>query len=108
MEAKFKHKADGGDAKAQFKLGKAFEFGEFGLEIDKKIALMWYRKAADGGNASAHFKLGLASDYGELGFEIDKKMALEWYRKWALRTSDQEQQRCLPILRRLLAEPDNE
>jgi TPR repeat protein len=43
--------ADGGDTRAQYRLGQAYEDGKPGLEIDKDQAFEFYRKAADGGNA---------------------------------------------------------
>ena len=69
--------ADGGNAKAQFILGTAFEFGKFGLEEGKDQAFELYRKAADGGCSEAQHRLGEAYEIGEFGLEVDKDQASE-------------------------------
>jgi TPR repeat protein len=69
-------KAEGGDAKAQFDLGKMY------VPKDYKEAVKWWRKAADQGHELAQFDLGNAYDNGR-GVLKDDKEALKWYRKAA-------------------------
>ena len=45
--------AEGGDGYAQWRLGKAYKYGELGLAIDLQVADMWDREA----DASAQWEL---------------------------------------------------
>ena len=69
----FKQAAEGGDARAQFYLGEAFNKGR-GVIQDYADAVIWYRKAADQNNADAQETLctmyffgqgAVTQDYGE-------------------------------------------
>ena len=48
----FRKAAEGGDAKAQYELARAYATGE-GVRRDSTEALRWYRKAAEQGDADA-------------------------------------------------------
>ena len=61
--------AEKGDAEAQEKLGRFYEFGK-GTEEDVEQAIKWYEKAADQGNAKAQEALGYCYFYGN-GIEED-------------------------------------
>ena len=63
----FKKAAEGGNIfsrDAQFRLGKANEFGELTLAIDLEAARIWYQEAAEGGYDKAQCRLGFAYVYG--------------------------------------------
>jgi TPR repeat protein len=79
--------ADGGDASAQFSLGKAYEDGNGVLQNDES-AVEWYRKAADQGNADAENRLGVMYRLGR-GMSPDKEEAVRWYRKAAKQGNSQ-------------------
>ena len=66
-----------GDAKAQFYLGKMYDFGE-GTKKDLKKAIYWYRQGASQGNPKAMYNLAYLYAYGE-GVEKDLKKAVELY-----------------------------
>jgi len=69
--------AEAGDAKAQFRLGAAYDFG-LGVRSSGKDAWKWYRMAAEAGNADAQNSLGR-------GYQAENnyKQALIWFRKSA-------------------------
>jgi TPR repeat protein len=73
--------AEGGDAKAQFKLASRYEDGR-GVDHDMKLAMEWYRKSAEGGNRTAQGYLGVIYDKGR-GVKQDEAEAARWYRKAA-------------------------
>ena len=56
----FKKAAGGGYGYAQWRFGKACEFGDLGLLTDEVAALKWYRQAAEGGDGDAQWRLGRA------------------------------------------------
>ena len=70
-------KAQQGDAWAQERVGKAYEFGQ-GIEQDYTKAVSWYRKAAEQGRPSAQSKLGRMFENGR-GVPRDLQEALKWY-----------------------------
>ena len=74
-------KADQGDARAQWRLGKCYAEGA-GIPEDKTEAANWYRKAAEQGYARAQFNLGNCYREGA-GVPEDKAEAANWYRKAA-------------------------
>ena len=58
----YRQAAEGGNGDAQFRLGKAHEFGgELTLAIDLEAARTWYQKAAEGGDLDAQCRLGFAT-----------------------------------------------
>jgi len=73
--------AERGDAEAQYRLGRMYEFGK-GVALDMVQALVWLRKSAAQGNASAQLELGVMYAMGE-GVKQDDKLAVEWFQKAA-------------------------
>jgi len=75
------HKAQGGDAKAQYELAEAYFEGN-GMAKDPKQGLVWLRKSAGQGYAGAEATLGFMY---QKGVEIapDQQEAANWYRKAA-------------------------
>ncbi len=73
--------AEGGNAKAQYRLGKIFNLGQ-GLPPDKKEAAKWFHMAAQQGLAEAQGALGYLCLVGE-GVSQNSDLALEWTRKAA-------------------------
>lgn len=74
-------RAEAGDAKAQYELGRAYEEGN-GVAQDDVRAVEWFRKSADQGNAQAQNSLGVMYSLGR-GVPRDKEEAVRWYRKAA-------------------------
>ncbi len=72
-------KAEQGDAKAQFKLGSRYEYGN-GVEQSYEKAVKWYRKAAEKKNAEAQFKLGHCYEQGK-GVSPSNEEAIRWYKR---------------------------
>jgi TPR repeat protein len=87
--------ADGGHARAQFRLGVCFSFGK-GVEKDAVAAAEWYAKAAAQGLAAAQFNLGFLNANGS-GVAQDLKAAAAWYAKAAAQ-GDADAQRNLGVL----------
>ena len=73
--------AEKGDAKAQYRLGECYYYGD-GISRDFKQAEYWYRKAADNGYARAQVRLGGCYHEGR-GVAKDDKQSVYWYRKAA-------------------------
>lgn len=63
--------AEGGDATAQFSLGKIYLYG-WGVKKDGAEAVKWFRKAAEQGNAKARDMLVYIYEHGE---GVEKNMA---------------------------------
>jgi hypothetical protein len=70
-------KAESGKAAAQFSLGKCYFSGD-GVEMDKKQAVHWFRKAAEQGNMDAQGMLGVCYANGE-NVEKNSIEALAWF-----------------------------
>ncbi len=68
--ATLKKQAAGGDAKAQFDLGYAYQVGQ-GVPIDKKNSVLWIRKSAEQGYALAEYALGTLYETGNLSESRD-------------------------------------
>jgi len=79
---KTRTEAEGGNAEAQYAIGKAYAKGE-GVTRDLKKAVDYYRKAADQGNAKAQTNLGVLYANGE-GVEKDEQVAIGLFRKAAV------------------------
>jgi len=79
---KLRKVAEGGDDRAQLRLGNAYYFGRGGVAVDYEKAFKWYKRAADAGNPSALFNLGLCYDCGN-GTGKDKFKAYECYKNAA-------------------------
>ncbi len=75
-------RAQAGEARAQFVLGLAFEFGYAGLTKDNGEALRWFRKAADQGIGLPEKWVGDFS-YAGLAGPKDFAEAMRWYRRSA-------------------------
>jgi TPR repeat protein len=73
--------AEGGDAAAQYRLGRMYFRGE-GVPKDDAEAIRWSRKAAEQGYAAAQRNLGVAYAKGQ-GVPKDEAEAVRWYRKAA-------------------------
>ena len=65
MLAEIRARADKGDAKAQYELGRAFFSGTLGVAKDKAEAVKWFRKAAEQNVADAQFSLGVCYANGQ-------------------------------------------
>ena len=79
--SKLQASAERGDAPSQFKLGRAYEYGD-GVPKSNELAVKWYRRAADQGNSNAETTLGVMYRLG-LGVSRDKEEAVRWYQKAA-------------------------
>src|SRR5436189_5945111 len=66
------------DARAQYELGRCYEFGD-GVGTDPAKAIEWYRKAAEQGLAVAQYNLGRMYLDNE-GDGADYGRALKWLR----------------------------
>jgi len=74
--------AERGDAEAQYRLGRMYEFGQ-GVPVDKAQAMTWFRKSVAQGNASAQLELGVIYATGD-GVAQDDVQAVAWFRKAAM------------------------
>ena len=74
-------KAEQGDARAQYRLGRRYYEGN-GVTKDYTKAVYWYRKAAEQGNTKAQESLGLCYASGD-GVSENRTKAVYWYRKAA-------------------------
>lgn len=74
-------RAQSGDAKAQFELGRAYEDGK-GFPQDDNLAVEWLRKAAEQGHAGAQNSLGAMYSVGR-AVARDKNEAVRWYKRAA-------------------------
>ncbi len=73
--------AEGGDAAAQYCLGKCYELGK-DTEQDFSQSIAWYRKASEQGHAEAQNALANAYAYGvQVAQDYDE--AVRWYSKAA-------------------------
>jgi uncharacterized protein len=78
QRAPLRERAAGGDAEAQFTLGKNYEAGRGGLKKDYAEAASWYRKSADPGNIYAQASLGILYHSGK-GLPRDDVQAEMWF-----------------------------
>lgn len=69
------------DLQTPIRIATSYEEGK-GVDVDKKEALAWYRKAAERGNPAAALKLAQTLERGD-GVDADPWKAAEWYRKAA-------------------------
>ena len=77
----FMKAADGGNAAAQYNLGRCYRNG-WGVASDSLESFNWFMKAAEGGNASAQYKLGLCYLDGK-GVVPDSLESFKWINKAA-------------------------
>ncbi|MEP6998155.1 MAG: tetratricopeptide repeat protein [Betaproteobacteria bacterium] len=73
--------AERGNAKAQYRLGRMYEFGQ-GVAVDKAQALVWLRRSAAQGDSEAQLELGVIYATGD-GVKQDDKMAVALFQKAA-------------------------
>src|SRR5690349_7527697 len=73
--------AEKGDAEAQYRIGRMYEFGN-GYPEDKAQGIAWVRKAADQGHVDAEQELGVVYATGD-GVAQDDAQAAAWFRKAA-------------------------
>ena len=78
----FRPLAAGGDAEAQYRLGRMYEFGR-GIAADMPQAMIWLRKSAAQENASAQTELGAIYASGFGGVPQDDAQAVAWFQKAA-------------------------
>jgi len=76
--ASLRQRAAQGDAKAQSKLGLAYEYGSGTAERDYGEAIRWYRKAAEQGDSLARHQLGRIYSEGRV-VKRDYTEAAQWY-----------------------------
>jgi hypothetical protein len=72
--------AEGGDARSQFLVGLAYEYGYGGIAKDRAEALRWHTKAAEQGVALPEAWVG-DFYYEALGVPVDFREAARWYRR---------------------------
>src|SRR5215470_13655115 len=58
-----RRRAEVGDRKAQYELGRIYVAG-LGVSQDYRLAAKWYGRAADGGLAAAQFIMGFLYEHG--------------------------------------------
>jgi TPR repeat protein len=73
-----RRRAEEGDAKAQYDLGRIYMFG-LGVSQDYQQAAKWYEHAAEQGLAAAQFMIGFLYEQGK-GVPRDYARALDYYR----------------------------
>lgn len=71
------HRANTGDAEAQFHLAQAYENGTK-VEKDLEEAARWLRMSAEQGNRTAAYNLAMLLDTGH-GVKMNKEEAQKWY-----------------------------
>lgn len=76
--ASLRQKARMGDAAAQTRLGRRYEFG-VGVAPNESEAVRWYRRAAEQGNAAGQYWLGRALAGGR-GVLRNRLEAVRWFR----------------------------
>jgi len=78
----FQPLAERGDAEAQYRLGRMYEFGR-GVLTNMPQAMSWLDKSAAQGNASAQAELGAIYASGFGGVPQDDAQAVAWFQKAA-------------------------
>ncbi|MEO8346980.1 MAG: tetratricopeptide repeat protein [Betaproteobacteria bacterium] len=78
----FRPLAARGDAEAQYRLGRMYEYGR-GVAPDMPQAMIWLRKSAAQENASAQGELGAIYASGFGGVPQDDAQAVAWFQKAA-------------------------
>ncbi|HUL41105.1 MAG TPA: tetratricopeptide repeat protein [Burkholderiales bacterium] len=80
--AEFKPLAEGGNARAEYRLGIMYAKG-LGIPLNYEPAVMWLRKSAEQGYASAENDLGVLYDQGR-GVPENPAEAARWFMKAAV------------------------
>jgi len=73
--------AKDGNAEAQYRLGRAYYFGD-GIAKNEKLAFEWTLKSAEKGFAKGQHIVGLFYQDG-IGVDVDLERAYRWYKKGA-------------------------
>jgi hypothetical protein len=81
MTADLRHRAEAGEAEAQYQLAVRYSWGE--APQDKAEALNWFRKAAEQGHSQAQVNVGEFYRQGHGGLDKDDQQAVAWFRKAA-------------------------
>lgn len=77
----YRRSAEGGYAKAQYKVAVAHAFGLAGTPRSDDEAIKWLRRSAEGGYPRAQKMLGRAYAEGRFGLARDPKQAEYWTKK---------------------------
>lgn len=83
MRKWYQRAADGGNAKAQYKVAVGYAFGLAGLPRSDEDAAKWLRQSAENGYKRAQKTLGRAYAEGRYGLPRDAKQADYWTKKAA-------------------------
>jgi len=83
MRKWYQRAADGGNAKAQYKVAVGYAFGLAGLPQSDEDAAKWLRQSAENGYKRAQKTLGRAYAEGRYGLPRDAKQAEYWTKKAA-------------------------
>jgi len=75
-------KAEKGDAKAQYEVGRLYENGD-GVESSDKDSFYWYEKSAKQGNADAQSELGYIYILGNSFVKPNPNESFKWFEKSA-------------------------
>ncbi|MFP5350416.1 MAG: tetratricopeptide repeat protein [Gammaproteobacteria bacterium] len=78
MRKWYQRAADGGNAKAQYKVAVGYAFGLAGLPRSDEDAARWLRQSAENGYKRAQKTLGRAYADGRYGLPRDAKQAEYW------------------------------
>ena len=83
MRKWYQRAADGGHAKAQYKVAVGYAFGLAGLQQSDEDAAKWLQQSAENGYKRAQKTLGRAYAEGRYGLPRDTKRAEYWSKKAA-------------------------
>ena len=83
MRKWYQRAADGGNAKAQYKVAVGYAFGLAGLPQSDEDAAKWLQQSAENGYKRAQKTLGRAYAEGRYGLPRDAKQADYWSKKAA-------------------------
>ncbi|MGO9066610.1 MAG: tetratricopeptide repeat protein [Myxococcaceae bacterium] len=93
-----RHKAEAGDAIAQFDLARAYIYGEGGVAVDPKEGLRWLRKSTDQGYVGAEYAMGYIYQTGSEGLPKDQHEAAKWFVKAARQQNKKSQDQLLDMV----------
>jgi len=83
MRTWYTRAADGGHAKAQYKLAVGYAFGLGGVAQSDEDAVKWLKQSAENGYKRAQKVLGRADAEGRFGLPRDREQADYWTKKAA-------------------------
>ena len=76
-------RAEAGDAKSQYRIASAYQYGWDGAPKDDEKYVYWLKKSANNGYAEAQYDLGELYCDGKHGVYKDKSEYLRWAKKAA-------------------------